>query len=365
MTVYKKITFGAFTLDTADETLHRGREKIHLRPKTFALLRNLAAHPGRLITKEELMSRIWADCNVGDEALKHCIREIRKGLGDSAGMPRFIETVHRRGYRFVGRPEPKLQRKAKKTSATKTVDSGLVSDADSFVGRQSELEQLQNLFEKAAEGARQVALVSGNQGVGKTRLIDEFLGRLQSAGPSTHCSGKIPRQYIAWGHCVPVHGKVEAYMPLMEALSGLSRLPNNRQIANILCRHAPLWISQLPFRLSTAQMLQIRISTRYATHARMLRELAEVLEEMTYSVPMVLVLEDIHWSDSDTMDWLLYWAKRRSFSRLLTIATCRSLEANAEHTPFSEVMRELQSLQSCLKLHLPVLRQSGIKDPCR
>lgn len=79
------------------------KEKIHLRPKTFAFLRCLVTQLNRLITKDELMNAIWRDCHVGEEALKHCVTEIRKALGDNADTPRFIETVHRRGDRFIGK----------------------------------------------------------------------------------------------------------------------------------------------------------------------------------------------------------------------------------------------------------------------
>ena len=74
---------------------------ISLTPKALSLLEYLAARPGRLVKKTELLDAIWPGVFVADGALKVCIREIRSALGDDAQAPRFIETAHRRGYRFI------------------------------------------------------------------------------------------------------------------------------------------------------------------------------------------------------------------------------------------------------------------------
>ena len=72
-----------------------------LTPKAYGVLLHLALHAGRLVTKQELFDAAWADVFVGDAALKVCIREIRKALEDDAQKPQYIETAHRRGYRFI------------------------------------------------------------------------------------------------------------------------------------------------------------------------------------------------------------------------------------------------------------------------
>jgi pimeloyl-ACP methyl ester carboxylesterase/DNA-binding winged helix-turn-helix (wHTH) protein len=96
-----RITFGGFQLDAASGDLHNATGPVPLTPKALALLAYLAARPGRLVTKTELLEAIWPDVYVADGALKVCIREIRRALGDDARSPLFIETAHRRGYRFI------------------------------------------------------------------------------------------------------------------------------------------------------------------------------------------------------------------------------------------------------------------------
>src|SRR5262245_30650719 len=93
--------FEGFRLDADEACLWRGTEPIRLQPKSFDVLRYLIAHAGRLVTKRALFEACWPEATVGDAALTVCIAELRKALGDSADAPRFIATVHRRGYRFI------------------------------------------------------------------------------------------------------------------------------------------------------------------------------------------------------------------------------------------------------------------------
>jgi pimeloyl-ACP methyl ester carboxylesterase/DNA-binding winged helix-turn-helix (wHTH) protein len=95
------LTFDRFRIDPSSGQLVGESGPISLTPKALSLLEYLAARPGRLVKKTELLDAIWPGVFVADGALKVCIREIRRALGDDAQAPRFIETAHRRGYRFI------------------------------------------------------------------------------------------------------------------------------------------------------------------------------------------------------------------------------------------------------------------------
>ena len=97
------IVFPPFRLDAADQRLYRNSDPIDLRPKAFAVLWHLLQRPGQLVTKDELLETVWPDTVVSDAVLKVCIREIREALADNPATPQFIETAHRRGYRFIGK----------------------------------------------------------------------------------------------------------------------------------------------------------------------------------------------------------------------------------------------------------------------
>ena len=106
------LTFGDYRLDSVSGHLYLHAVPVPLTPKAFSLLEYLASRPGRLVPKQELLDAVWPQVFVGDAVLKGTIREVRKALGDDPHSPRFIETAHRRGYRFVapvtavGRSEP-------------------------------------------------------------------------------------------------------------------------------------------------------------------------------------------------------------------------------------------------------------------
>jgi TolB-like protein len=97
--------FGEFTLDLEAHRLDRRGRHIPLQPKIFETLRCLVERQGRLISKRDLHDLVWGDVAVSDGALVRCIAELRKALGDAAKAPRYLETVPRVGYRFVGRVE--------------------------------------------------------------------------------------------------------------------------------------------------------------------------------------------------------------------------------------------------------------------
>jgi TolB-like protein/cytochrome c-type biogenesis protein CcmH/NrfG len=98
----RTLTFGRYRLDPRGG-LMSGARRVRLTPKALALLSFMAERPGEVITKEELFGAVWPEVTVGDAALVTCIQEIRRALGDDARRPRYIETLHRRGYRFIGK----------------------------------------------------------------------------------------------------------------------------------------------------------------------------------------------------------------------------------------------------------------------
>src|SRR5262245_18033486 len=97
----RKLRFPPFRLDPDNACLWRGTKAGRLTPKAFAVLQCLIERHGQLVTKDDLRESVWPETVVGDAVLKVCVREIRKALGDRVGAPRFVGTVHRRGYRFI------------------------------------------------------------------------------------------------------------------------------------------------------------------------------------------------------------------------------------------------------------------------
>src|SRR5215831_6957779 len=101
MTRKTSLQFADFRLEPDDARLWQGSRVLRLKPKAFAVLCYLVEHAGQLVSKDELWHAVWPDVTVSDDVLTASVRDIRKALGDDPQVPQFIETVHRRGYRFI------------------------------------------------------------------------------------------------------------------------------------------------------------------------------------------------------------------------------------------------------------------------
>src|SRR5262245_1118702 len=93
--------FPPFRLDVRSEQLWHGAQALALRPKTFAVLQHLVAQAGQVVTQDALLDAVWGPTAVSETVVRRSVRELRTILGDTAQHPQFIQTVHRRGYRFI------------------------------------------------------------------------------------------------------------------------------------------------------------------------------------------------------------------------------------------------------------------------
>ena len=99
-----RLRFDRFELDEADARLTCAGEPVPLAPRPFEVLCTLARSPRRLVTKNALLDAVWGHRFVAESVLKSAISEVRAALGDDPKQPRYIETVSRRGYRFIAAP---------------------------------------------------------------------------------------------------------------------------------------------------------------------------------------------------------------------------------------------------------------------
>src|SRR5262245_22034655 len=203
----------AIRIEAENEWAWCGEERLLLMPRAFTVLRHLVDHAGRLVTKEELLTRVWRDTIVSDAALTTCIRDLRKALGDSPDTPRYIETVHGRGFRFIGpigRPTAPTPRVARAATDAR-VEPRSPPATPTLVGRDVELSRLHERLGRAINRQRQLVFVTGEPGIGKTALVEAFLSRI----------GLTETLRIGRGQCVEQYGAGEAYLPVLEDLGRL------------------------------------------------------------------------------------------------------------------------------------------------
>lgn len=321
--------FCGYRLDHVEGQLHCGSEIIALRRKTFELLAYLAARPGHLVTKNELLDSIWADTAVGEAVLTTSVRELRQVLADDAREPRIIETQYGRGYRFIA---------AVHTTAPEAQETATA--AASAVGRDAELATLDGWLQQALARKRQVGFVVAEAGIGKTTLVEQFLKRLD-AGASANT--RTRSLLVAYGQCLEPYSTSEPYLPLIEALSQLCASPDGAALLPLLRQLAPSWLGLLPGLAQGAPASSV-------TPERMRREMAAVIDALP--MPLVLVIEDLHWSDVATVELLARLAQGRAATPLLLIGTYRAAEVALHGHSLKTMHQELLAHGKCRDLWL-------------
>src|SRR6185369_9942095 len=276
--------------------------------------------------------------------LKVTVQQVREALEDDPKSPQFIETAHRRGYRFIGHiVDPELI-----SASQDNLFSGAFPVFSEVVGREQPLARLQRWLRRTKRGERQIGFITGEAGIGKTSLIDAFVRTIPIDGTIR----------IGRGQCLEQYGTSEAYLPVLEAIGRLCR--EQPQLVDVLRTHAPMWLLQMPSLLSASDREVLSREVFGATRERMLREMGEALEAMTADMPLVLVLEDLHWSDYSTLDLISYLARQRHPAQLMLIGTYRPVELIVSGHPLKAVKSELLARQQCEELPLEYLSEDAV-----
>jgi predicted ATPase len=217
------------------------------------------------------------------------------------------------------------------------------------VGRQSANAVLDGCLQKALNGHRQMIFVTGEAGIGKTALVDEFYRR----------ASVTPNLRIARGQCVEGFGGKEAYYSVLEALNQLLRGPDRGRVIQNLIDRAPTWVVQFPDVVKSDQRAALQQEVLGSTQERMLRELCDALDALAEHDPVVLILEDIHWVDASTVDLLSALARRRGKAKLVVVCTLRPSETGILDG-LRLLKQELLAHQLCYEVRLEALEESDV-----
>ncbi len=308
------LEFPPYRIDRDEGRLWRGAEEVALRRKAWEVLLQLVERPGALITKNDLLTKVWGGTKVREAVITNCVSELRRALGDDRAAPQFIEIVHGRGFRWIA-----TEKSAEHTAAPVGAQPVAYTDPV-FVGRQAELASLRACWEAVLAEQRQLVLVSGDAGFGKSTLVERFLATLPA---------NESRPYFLRGQCMEFFADAEPYVPLLDALARLCVDPSNA-LVGMLQQCAPTWLAQIPWLLDSATAQSIERAATGATKERMLRELATALDKMAAQRGLVIVLEDLHWADRATLEFVSFLSRRDSKMRLLLLATHRCADAPRE-----------------------------------
>ena len=288
--------FGTFRLDLRNECVWHGDEQLTLTPRPFAVLRYLVENPQRLVTHDELLEALWPETYVQPQVLRTYILELRKLLGDDPHEPEFIETIPKRGYRFLA-------------PVTEAASSGPSNGG--LLGRETELAALHTQLDHCRNGERPTVFIIGDVGIGKTALIDAFLAEL----------ARTARLHVARGQSLEGFAGKEAFYPVREALKSLCS--DDEKTRALLISAAPGWFG------------------KNGASPPSIGEICEALETLSQADPLLLVFEDIHWADSSTLDLISALARRRNRASLMLLCSFRPSEVDNHHPlrPIGEGLR--------------------------
>jgi DNA-binding winged helix-turn-helix (wHTH) protein/type II secretory pathway predicted ATPase ExeA/tetratricopeptide (TPR) repeat protein len=331
--------FSGCEVDTKLLELRRDGQARALDPLEFDLLLYLIENNDRVVTRDELFDALWPGRIVTDSALSSRLKAIRKGVGDTGKAQKVIKTAHGRGYRFVADLGPSEESETARRDESGTA----VSPVASAVGRDAELGKLRRWLDRSISGQRNIVLISGEAGVGKTTLVRAFLDSNKGR------DGML----LMHGQCVNQRGASEAYLPLLEAFARAGH--DDRAIIDLLRRHAPAWLLQLP-SLHHASMTELEQASVGTTTGRMLREICDALEFIARDRPTVIIIEDLHWADPSTIEWLDYFAHRSKEARLMVIVTGRP------HGPHQSLCRGLALRRMVQNLKLESIEEASVAD---
>jgi predicted ATPase/DNA-binding XRE family transcriptional regulator len=234
------------------------------------------------------------------------------------------------------------------TGATSARVAGLTDLPAGFVGREDALSRMHTWFDKAREGECQVVFVTGEAGIGKTTMLEVF----------TRSVARQPNVWICSGQCSAQYGTSEAYLPVLDAIVQLCR--EDPWVVDVLRVHAPMWLMQLPSLVTPSDRELFAREMASTTRERMLREMGDALDALSARATLVLVLEDLHWSDFSTLDLISYVARRRRAAHLMLVGTYRPAELIASGHPLKTVKRELAANQQCHELQLQYLTEVAV-----
>lgn len=360
-------------IDLAQQRLWRDGVQVPLRPKAWQALTYLLRRPGELVTGDALLDALWPGQDVSAKTMANLVSELRAALGDDGAPPQLLQTVHRRGYRLqlqgqaavrpvaAGQPLPRsaatgdaaadaagLDPAASIARAGRAATAGVATAAlaprpadptrhhaatapslvrlpsaratdtptaspagpGGLIGRATELVRLGCLLGRALEGQRQLALVAGDPGMGKTALLDGFITQAART-----------RAVVARGACLEQHSAREPFAPVLALLGDLCSGPLAGQTSAALRRCAPTWLAQMPWLVQPHELPALRQGLAGTGPGRMLREFCALVQALASHTPLLLVLEDLHWADTGTIDLLHRLSDERTPAGLMLLAS--------------------------------------------
>jgi DNA-binding winged helix-turn-helix (wHTH) protein/tetratricopeptide (TPR) repeat protein len=326
--------FDRYRLDPQERQLMCGSDVVPLPPKLFDLLATLVEKPERLLRKEDLLDAVWRGIAVEEGSLTRSISSLRRVLGTTNDGRDFIQTVSKRGYRFVVA--------VRQTTSEEGGDAGLTSgpplpapvaacDAVEFVGRETDLRQVTQVWERATAGRHQLVLVAGEAGIGKTRLAVEFARRRAAEGTVVLFGSSDEESLVPYQPFVESLAWYLRHCPDAELRAHLGAIGGGAELGAVL----PELHSRVPDLPPSAA------ADPEGQRYRLFESVAALFAVAARDCPMLLVIDDLHWADKTTLLMLRHVIRSSRAARFCIVATYRESEVDRAH-PLAEMIATLR-----------------------
>ena len=304
--------FAEFELDRSAYQLRRKGRPVQLERIPLDVLFILADRRGQLVTREEIFERVWGKKVFldTDNAINTAVRKIRHALHDDSESPRFVATVPAKGYRFVA--------PVRAANTARSEPSRVRLPQNSLVGRECEMATLRAGLDDATSGRGRLFLISGEPGIGKTRLADELAVVAEAKGMA-----------LLVGHCSE-RDEAVAYLPFVEILENfIDRASTPDALRTALGEQGPELARLVPRLKNILPGLRPPLDLPPAQARRQLFNCyRDFIARVAREQPLLLVLEDLHWSGDSTLSLLDHLMQRLSDLPLLLVGTYRDAELN-------------------------------------
>jgi DNA-binding winged helix-turn-helix (wHTH) protein/tetratricopeptide (TPR) repeat protein len=361
----KKIVFAEFTFNAEGNLLFLRETVVPLEPIAARVLRYFLENDDRIITKEELLDAIWSDVFTTEDVLKRAVSQIRRALGDDPQKPRFIETHHRRGYRFIARnksekPSSKsiAPQSSEKTRNVKIDDPNF----DCFVGRATETEFLHAEFRRVLKGTGQPILIAGEPGIGKTQLTVRFADWLKNNEEISAVSLRVRFFDYEASHLPPL----EVFSDLLaEACEIILNVPENLGASPKIEKSALRRLIETQLRVTLpeelfATSIERRQTAADASHA--IAPLAECFARLSRIRPLVLIFDDIQWADESSRQIIGYLMRIAANTPLMLVGLTRRGDAENPQKSFRQWIETQSVYRSFTTLSLSPLSAEDCKN---
>jgi DNA-binding winged helix-turn-helix (wHTH) protein/tetratricopeptide (TPR) repeat protein len=341
------VRFAEFELDESLYTLRRDGEAVDVQPKALDLLLYLIRNRDRVVSKDELLDRVWSGVTVNEESLSRAVHAARTALGDDGERQRIIRTVRRRGFRFVAELETRADSAAGPTPGTSAAPPQ--SDGVPFIGRESVMAQLEAALDDAWSGHGRLVLIGGESGIGKTRLAAEF-----------SCAAAARGARVMAGWCYEGEG-APPFWPWVQILRSAVQERSAAALRDH-CGAGAVDIAQIvpALRERLPDLPDLPLLQAEQARFRLFDSITSYLKNAAASEPHLLVLDDLHWADRASLLLIEFLANELRSSRLVVLGSYRVDEVHAEH-PLVGTLGKVVRHAECERVFLQGLTRDEVE----